>query len=253
MNPDLQRLIALQLQDLEAKRLREELASVPVRVASAEALLRRGQNLVQAAQEALRKEDALRRRLELDSSTRRDRIARLRRQLDAATSTAQVSALEHEIQFAENEIRSFEDEELTSMERSEQQEQTLASAQASTVQAERSLAEQRDQAERMTADATQRLKTLEAERSALRAAIAESLLAQYDRVAKARGTGVSEALDHKCSACQMMVRPQRWNDLTDRANDEVVFSCETCGRLLYWDPRRDAPVAWEPGQVTEVR
>ncbi len=37
--------------------------------------------------------------------------------------------------------------------------------------------------------------------------------------------------------------------LTDRANDDSIFTCETCGRLLYWDPRRDAPVGWKPGQV----
>jgi len=39
----------------------------------------------------------------------------------------------------------------------------------------------------------------------------------------------------------MMVRPQRWNDLRDRSNDELMLTCESCGRLLYWDPARDAP------------
>jgi hypothetical protein len=39
----------------------------------------------------------------------------------------------------------------------------------------------------------------------------------------------------------MMVRPQRWNDLRDRSNDEAMLTCESCGRLLYWDPARDAP------------
>ena len=39
----------------------------------------------------------------------------------------------------------------------------------------------------------------------------------------------------------MLVRPQRWNDLRERSNDEAMFTCETCGRLLYWDPARDAP------------
>jgi hypothetical protein len=38
----------------------------------------------------------------------------------------------------------------------------------------------------------------------------------------------------------MVVRPQRWNDLRDRSNEEM-FTCESCGRLLYWDPARDAP------------
>ena len=50
----------------------------------------------------------------------------------------------------------------------------------------------------------------------------------------------------------MVVRPQRWNDLTDRdPNAEfanTIFSCETCGRMLFYDPRRDAPVRWSPGE-----
>ncbi|HZL28441.1 MAG TPA: C4-type zinc ribbon domain-containing protein, partial [Acidobacteriaceae bacterium] len=92
------------------------------------------------------------------------------------------------------------------------------------------------------------VKAVEAQRASLRAAIAEGPLATYDRVSKARGTGISEGVEHKCSACQMMMRPQRWNDFTDRANDSI-FTCESCGRVLYFDPRRDAPVDWKPGQV----
>ena len=50
----------------------------------------------------------------------------------------------------------------------------------------------------------------------------------------------------------MVVRPQRWNDLTNRdaagefAN--TIFHCETCGRMLFYDPRRDAPLRWTPGE-----
>jgi len=73
------------------------------------------------------------------------------------------------------------------------------------------------------------------------------VLSSYDRIAKAKGTAVSEALDHKCTACQMLVRPQRWNDLTGREHDHTIFSCETCGRMLFWDPRRDSPGSFAAG------
>jgi len=94
---------------------------------------------------------------------------------------------------------------------------------------------------------------LATEREALRREIGgsdkgEALLSSYDRVAKAKGTAVSEAVDHKCSACQMLVRPQRWNDLTGRDFSETIFNCETCGRMLFWDPRRDKPGDWPPGE-----
>jgi predicted nucleic acid-binding Zn-ribbon protein len=78
-------------------------------------------------------------------------------------------------------------------------------------------------------------------RSELRPQIGEATLGNYDRIAKGKGTGLAEALNQKCSACQMMLRPQRWNDLRDRGNADEMMTCESCGRLLYYDPARDAP------------
>jgi hypothetical protein len=46
----------------------------------------------------------------------------------------------------------------------------------------------------------------------------------------------------------MMVRPQRWNDLTGREHEDQIFTCETCGRILFWDPRRDTPQSWQAGE-----
>jgi len=41
------------------------------------------------------------------------------------------------------------------------------------------------------------------------------------------------------------VRPQRWNELRDNSPDSpmstVIPTCESCGRMLYYDPARDAP------------
>ena len=75
----------------------------------------------------------------------------------------------------------------------------------------------------------------------IRPEIGEAALSTYDRIAKGKGTAVSEGINQKCSACQMMIRPQRWNDLRDRDQQSEMMSCESCGRLLYYDPARDAP------------
>jgi len=74
-----------------------------------------------------------------------------------------------------------------------------------------------------------------------RAGIGEAHSRPTDRIAKAKGTAVAEALNQQCMACQMMLRPQRWNDLRDRSYDETMMTCESCGRLLYYDPARDSP------------
>ena len=104
-------------------------------------------------------------------------------------------------------------------------------------------------AETSAADHTALLE-IERKRAALRAEIVQSetgeaSLSSYDRIARSKGTAVSEALNQKCTACQMMVRPQRWNDLRDNSPDsessQTIMSCENCGRMLYYDPARDSP------------
>lgn len=253
MNENLERLIALQMQDTEARRLRAELADAPKWVATAEAALKKAQTDTAAADAALKKEEVLRRSQESDVAERKGKIARLQKQMESATSGAQITALEHEIAFAEAAIGKLEDEEIASMERTEEFDSARARGAAATEASTTKLASERERAASVTATDTEALKGVEAARTALRAEIHENLLSTYDRVSKSRGTGVSEAVDHKCSACQMMVRPQRWNDLTDRANHDEIFNCESCGRFLWWDPRRDAPVDWEPGRVTGAK
>jgi predicted nucleic acid-binding Zn-ribbon protein len=161
--------------------------------------------------------------------------------MDVVTTTAQATALEHEITFAETEVSRLEDAELESMERTEQLEAQKIAAEETVS----NLARRHGEASAATAEALTRsraaLAEVEAKRAELRPQIGENALSMYDRIAKSRGSALSEGVDQKCSACQMMVRPQRWNDLRERSNDETMFTCESCGRLLYWDPARDAP------------
>jgi len=172
--------------------------------------------------------------------------------MESATSAAQIAALEHEIAFSEQTISKLEDEELASMERTEQYEIARDTATSTLETTTSALAAERSRAADISTHHTAAVASIEAERAATRALIDESRLSVYDRIAKAKGTGLSEAIDHKCAACQMMVRPQRWNDLTDRDPNSdqanTIFTCETCGRMLYYDPRRDAPVRWSPGE-----
>lgn len=253
MNPALEQLITLQAIDLDLKRLRNQLLEAPRRVSAAETAKRAADAKVAATQDALAREAALRRRQESDVADHRSKIARLRKQLEAATSAQQVAAYEREIAFGDQSIATLEDAELASMERTEALEAALNEAKHTLDSADATVARARGNAATLQERNTPAITALEKERDAIRTALASSeegstLLASYDRVTKARGSGLSEAVDHKCSACQMMVRPQRWNDLTGREHANEIYTCETCARLLFWDPRRDAPGPWAPGE-----
>jgi len=241
MHPDLLKLMALQTHDLEAKRLRDEILALPKLVADLETKLKNVTAQRAVVLDLLQKEEALRRRQESDIKDRQAKIAKIRKNMDLATTTVQVTAFEHEIRFAETEISRIEDAELESMERTEGLEAQSKVADEAVENAAAVLERERLRAaETMTADRA-KLAEVDVQRSSERVLIGEDLLSVYDRIAKAKGTGISEAVNQKCSACQMMLRPQRWNDLRDRNNEEAMMTCESCGRLLFYDPARDAP------------
>jgi uncharacterized protein len=241
MHPDLEKLIVLQSHDVEAKRLRDEMVALPKHVASLETKAKATGGQRAVIVDLLAKEEALRRRQESDIKDHQAKIARVRKQLDMATTTVQVTAFEHEIAFAQAEIGRLEDTEIESMERSEGLESQKRLADEALTDASASLEREQARATEMIAQDKILLAAVEEKRKAERGEIGESALSTYDRIAKAKGTAVAEALNQKCMACQMMLRPQRWNDLRDRNNDETMMTCESCGRLLYYDPARDSP------------
>jgi predicted nucleic acid-binding Zn-ribbon protein len=240
MHPDIEKLMNLQRYDLEAKRLRDEMTALPKLVAQLETRAKATVGQRAVVLELIAKEEALRRRQESDVKDKQEKIAKLKRQLDQATSTVQVNGFEHEIAFLKTEIGKLEDAELESMERSEQLEQQKAIANEAVSAADKKFAVEKERATATIALNKTALADVEARRATARAAVGEDALSVYDRISRAKGTGLAEALNQKCSACQMLVRPQRWNELRDRDNHEML-TCESCGRLLYYDPARDSP------------
>jgi predicted nucleic acid-binding Zn-ribbon protein len=240
MHPDIEKLMNLQRYDLEVKRLRDEMTALPRQVSLLEQKAKATAGQRGVVIDLIAKEEVLRRGHEMDVRDRQDKIARVRKQLDQATSTVQVNAFEHELAFLQNEVSKLEDAELLSMERSEELEkQKLVADEAVTV-AERKHVLERERALTTIGLNKVALVDVEARRATARAQIGEDMLSLYDRIAKSKGTALAEAVLQKCSACQMLLRPQRWNELRERDNHEML-TCESCGRLLFYDPARDSP------------
>jgi predicted nucleic acid-binding Zn-ribbon protein len=240
MNLEVNKLMSLQRLDLEAKRLRDEMIALPKLVQNLETRAKAlvGQRAV--VLDLLAREETLRRRQESDVRDWQAKIAKLLPQLNNAANAVHVTAFEHQITFAQNEIAKLEDAELESMERTEQLEAQKRVADDAVDAAWRTHERERERSIATVAADAEALKQVDATRAAERKQIDPDLLSTYDRIARGKSTAVAEAWLQKCLACQMMLRPQRWNDLRDRGNTDLL-SCESCGRLLWYDPARDAP------------
>ena len=236
MLPDIENLLKLQDADKEIRRLQDEVAELPKRVAVIEQKLAGTKAQLEKAQAAVKADEANRRKYETNIKDIREKISKYRDQSLAVKTNEQYKALMHEIQFAEKEITGNEDKILELMVNADARDKEVKAAQAELKEETAEIEKAKPQARQRTADAAQQLTEWRGKRDQLRAGVREDLLRHYERVSKFRGSGISEVRDHKCMACQVMLRPQTYNDV--RSGKETVV-CDSCQRILYFNPKEE--------------
>jgi uncharacterized protein len=233
MNPDLEGLVRLQHAESELRRVEAELGDVPNGKADLDARLASERARLDEARAALAESQKARRQFEGDLQELETKRSKYKGQLMDVKTNKEYTAVLHEIEGVERDIRAREDQILAEMERAE----SLGAA-VKAEEAEFKSVEVRHRDEGKTLDG--RAEALKAEASRLTAerdAIAATVVAEarelFQRVARLRGVAVAEARDGMCQLCHMKLRPQMFMDL--KRNDEIV-QCPSCSRILYYDP-----------------
>jgi uncharacterized protein len=236
MLPDIEKLMQVQVADKEIRKLQDEIATLPKRMAVIESKLAGTRAQLEKAKAAAKADETNRKKFEAAIADLQGKISKYRDQSLAVKTNDQYKALQHEIQFAEQEIRTNEDRILDVMVNVDAREREVKAAEAELKAETAEIEKEKEEARKITAADEAKLAEWNGKRDSLRSGISDDLLRHYERVMKFRGSGLAEVRDHKCMGCQVMLRPQTYNEVR---NGEQLIVCESCQRILYFDPANE--------------
>jgi predicted nucleic acid-binding Zn-ribbon protein len=231
MNPTLESLIRLQEAENELRRVEGALQAIPQKRAEAQSAMAEERSRLDAARTALEASQKARKQNEAAVQDLETKRSKYKGQLMEVKTNKEYTAVLHEIEGVEREIRAREDQILAEMERAE----NLA-AEVKHEEALFKTVEEKGRAEEKALDAKAaqlqaEAKRLTEERDRAVASVPEEALELFQRVAKLRGAAVSAAEAAMCTLCHVKLRPQMWVDI--KKNEEIL-QCPACSRILFY-------------------
>jgi predicted nucleic acid-binding Zn-ribbon protein len=240
MNADLEKLVRLHHAEAALKRIESDLAEIPRLRKEVEERLARDCSHLEAARASLAGSQKARREHESSVADLKAKLSKYKGQLMEVKTNKEYTAVLHEIEGVEREIKARDDLTFGEMEKEEALAQDVKREQADfkavEADATKAKADLDARAAALAAEAGEK----QAERDVVAASIPEEALALYARVARQRGSGVAEARDGMCQACHVRMRLQIWVEVK---KNEQLFQCESCSRVLYFEPPPPTVVA----------
>ncbi len=236
MLPDIQHAIRLQILDDRVAALTKEIAALPKHIAEIEKKLESHQRRLEIDKAALLANQKDRKRLEGEIQAHEQKVSKLKSQMMDAKTNEQYRAFQHEIDFAGQETRKAEDRILELMTDAEPLEKAVKAAEVSLATEKKHVDAEKAAARERTATDQKEIDSLKAERASIVTQMTPSVASNYERIRKGRaGVGISEAAAGRCVRCNIVLRPQFYQDLK---KGETIMTCESCGRILYYNPAR---------------
>jgi predicted nucleic acid-binding Zn-ribbon protein len=244
MNPDLERLITLQRLDLATRDAERRLADEPERLRAFDARVEAARLRVTSAKERLAESQNVRRALEKDVAVHQGRLSKFREQAMAVKTNQEYHAIQHEIAYAQSEIKTIEDKMLERMIEADDLTSALKAAEAQLSAEQQAVDAERRAFTNELSALRESLGVTARERTAVAAHITPQVLAIFDLVSRKRnGVALAEARQGLCTICHVRLRPQVFNTVM---RNEQILQCDSCQRILYFTPLPG--VAAQPAQ-----
>jgi uncharacterized protein len=234
MLPDISRAIRLQILDDRAAELTKEIAALPKHIAEIEKKLEAHQRQLDHDRAAMVANQKDRKRLEGEIQTCDQKISKLKTQMMEAKTNDQYRAFQHEIDFCQQEIGRHEDRILVLMTESDPLDKAVKTAESALSTEKKQVEDEKAKARERTALDQKEIDGLMQERKKILGEMDPKIASEYERIRKGRaGVAIAEVVQGRCSKCNMLLRPQFLQELK---RGDAVMVCESCRRMLYWNP-----------------
>ena len=230
-------LLCLARHDARLYHLKQQLASLPRRLAELDQERERLEREQREAEARHAQAELAQRKLETELREFRDKRAKSEARLATLTSTEQYQALVKEMAVQSQRIDALESSILEAMERCEEMSRQRDVEKARVTQALEGLEAQRTQlgADLGTARADVPRET--AARDAAAATVDPQTRALYERILRSKGdAALSLVRGQVCGICKAVQPPQVVQALRQQRG---ILTCQMCGRILVWDPESE--------------
>ncbi len=226
--------LLIQLQEIDTKirslaerknRLPELLASLERRRAASTEELDKAKEALEAAQKNKRDRDK-------DLEAGAQKVEKLKARTSEIKTNKEYQAMLKEIETAEQENKTIEDEILVLMEKIDAAAAAITAAEKKDLEEAAAIAAEQKEHEEAVVQIEGELKAAEQQQKEMASRIEPPVLAQYRRLlATKAGSAIAEARGESCSGCYMSIPPQVFVNVK---KNESIITCPHCGRILYY-------------------
>jgi predicted nucleic acid-binding Zn-ribbon protein len=232
MEEQLSLLIRLQEIDTRIHSLTEQKNRLPELLASLDRQRAESKEELDKAKEALQAAQRNKRDRDKDLEAGAQKVEKLRARTSEIKNNKEYQALLKEIETAEQENKTIEDDILFLMEKSDAAAAAITAAEKKAAEDAAAIAAEQKEHEEAVEKIEEELRAFEQQRKETALRVEPSVLAQYRKLlASKAGSAIAEARSESCSGCYMSIPPQVFVNVK---KNESIITCPHCGRILYY-------------------